>query len=391
MSKKYNKRGAGLLSSIKSTMTSMTLTCHQIWDKYSSQLKSLVDEIDTFYTANDMKNLLQTLYKTDYVNSKVLDEFGSIKLQVQYLFDVMSGVKQSLSDPQGKMCSDFVHSDFGGKKAALTFDQYLQDLEKKLSKIRETMTMVITNDRLDDVTASVTANTSSANTSSSNTSSSNTSSTKPRICNKNSQKKGWLSSTKDKIASAMPKTCAQLWEIHIGELKSLVQEIQIMWDANNMEKVLAEEEVNGQFVGKQLNREQYDSLSNFPIVKNRLVRIEARMTNEKFDKYKNNRMMCLYFIPEPDFDDFNSFDSYLKTLKEYLLDARNTMQKIYTSTNVVQVAGKSKRSDKSYIIMKGKVKQYLIHKDTKNHKYIRKNGNNLYLSDIRGKYMYVRD
>lgn len=369
MSKKYNKRGAGFFSSMKSTMTSMTLTCRQIWDKYSSQLKSLVDEIDAFYTANNMKNILQTLYKTDYVKSKVLDEFGSIKLQVQYLFDVMSGAKQSLSDPNGKMCSDFIHSDFEGKKAALTFDQYLQDLQRKLSNIRETMKTL----GLSPASKNVTTNTNVKNSS-----------------NTNSQKKGWLSSAKAKITAAMPKTCSELWEAQQSELFSLVKEIQEIWDNVNMDKVMDEEELDGHYVPKRLDREQYGVASMFPLVKDRLQNVQGRMTNERFNEVKNNRVNCLYFIPDPDYDDFISFDSYLKTIKGHLIQIRETMQKLSTSL-VSQTAGRKKTTIKSYITLKGKQKHYLVKKDINNHKYIRKDGNSVYLSNIRGKYLYVRD
>ena len=141
MPKKSYKKGGGFFSSIKSTVTSMNLTCRQIWEKYSSQLDALVKEIDAFYQANDMKTVLLTLYKTEYDKSYILNGFESVKGEYEELVGFMTGAKKTYynTDPNGKLCGEFIHTDYEGKKAATTFDQYLQGLVKRLVKIRDTM------------------------------------------------------------------------------------------------------------------------------------------------------------------------------------------------------------------------------------------------------------
>jgi len=380
--KQYKKKGAGLLGSVKATVTSMSKTCKEIWLNYSTSLQSLIDEIDVFYRDTNMENILLTLYKTDYTKSQILNEFEMIKIKINSLSDVMSGkTKSYYDDPDGKLCSGFIYSNFDGKKDAMTFDRYLQGLQKKLLNIRDVMKTVNIS-QTQSVPTNIDANVSEAKTNASNINNTNI-----KKSNTNTVKKGWLSSAKDKLSSAMPKTCEQLWDAQKNELFALIDEIDKFWVENNM-AVLLKKKI---YVDVKIWDKLY-LLSLFDMIKNRISKIQNGMTHEELKIQKQNRVVCLYFIPEPDLYDYSSFDSYLKDLKQGLLQIADIIKTLdmsifQNSSNVpVQSAGKKK----TYIKMKGTHKQYLVHKDNTNNKFIKQQGNNVYLSDIRGKYLYMQ-
>lgn len=380
---KYNKKGAGFFGSVKATMTSMNKTCKEIWLNYLTSLQSLIDEIDVFYRDANMENILLTLYKTDYNKSQILNEFEMIKIKVRSLSDVMSGkTKSYYGDPNGKLCSDFVYTDMDGKKDAMTFDQYLQGLQKKLMNIRVVMKTVDV-PQSQPISSNIKTNTSEIKTNSTNV---NTTDTK--INNANVQKKGWLSSAKDKVLSAMPKTCQQLWDTHKSEIFTLIDEIDTFWKNNDMASNLKK-----RLYVDTTTKEKLNTLLLFSLIKDRISKIDGRMMNEKFEKHKQSRVTCLYFIPEPDFDDYNSFDTYLKDLKQGLFDVKDAMQtidmSIFQNASNTQSAGKKQNRNKSYIKMKTTQKQYLVHRDDANRKFIKQKGTDIYLSDIRGKYLNI--